>query len=85
MALVPPPPWMDQVLFNLQAPEVHAKLSSWEKEFLESISKQYSNWRESATKMSFGTDRQRLALLNIHNRHCPQEHKSWNTFKPFEE
>jgi len=83
MAKIPPPPWLDQVLFNLQDPKVHAGLNDWEKAFVESISQQYANWKASESRMPFGSTRQREALLTLHQKHCPIEHRSFATFEPF--
>lgn len=85
MALGPSPPWLDQVLFDLQDPEVSAKFSSWENEFLPSISTQYANWKASTSRMAFGTARQREVLMNMHRRHLPERFKLINTFQPFED
>ncbi len=77
------PPWLDQVLFDLQEPGL--QFSSWEAEFLPSISMQYANWKASTSKMAFGTARQREALMNMHRRHLPERFKLISTFQPFED
>ena len=77
------PPWLDQVLFDLQEPGL--QFSSWEAEFLSSISMQYANWKASTSKMPFGTARQREALMNMYRQHLPERYKLINTFQPFED
>ncbi len=77
------PPWLDQVLFDLQEPGL--QFSSWEAEFLPSISMQYANWKASTSKMAFGTVRQREALRSMYQKHFPEKSKLIDTFKPFED
>jgi hypothetical protein len=72
---------MDQVLCNLQEAHLQKKLSAWEIEFVESMSKQYANWQASTSQMSFGTSRQRNALLTVHRRLFPAVDPL--TFQPF--
>jgi hypothetical protein len=76
---------MDQVLCDLQDPLVGKGFSAWEKDFLPSISMQYANWRLSSSKMSFGTARQRGALLEMYRRHYPENYKNIGNFSPFDE
>lgn len=76
------PPWMDEALFNLQDPAIQGKLSTWEKDFIESVSKQYANWQASTSRMSFGTTKQHVALIFCHKRQFP--HLDLYTFKPFD-
>lgn len=79
------PAWMDQVLFDLQDPGVAKNFSSWEKEFLPSLSTQYSNWKASTSNMSFATPKQRGALLAMYQKHFPERHKNLSSFQPFDE
>lgn len=79
------PRWMDQVLCDLQDPLVGKGFSSWEKEFLPSVSMQYANWKLSTSRGPFGTAKQREALLNMHRRHLPEKFKNIETFSPFDE
>jgi len=72
---------MDQVLCNLQEAHLQKKLSAWEIEFVESMSKQYANWQASTSRMAFGTPKQHAALLNVHKRLFPTVNPL--TFQPF--
>ena len=73
---------MDEVLFNLQSPWAYPLLTDWQKDFVQSISQQYVNWKASTTRMPFGSPRQREALLGIHKKLYPV--LDINTFTPFE-
>lgn len=77
------PPWLDEVLFDLQGLE-RWRFAAWEREFIPSISRQYANWKASTSKMPFPTQRQHDALLRIHRRSCPERHKLLGTFMPFD-
>lgn len=79
------PRWMDQVLCDLQDPLAGKGFSSWEREFLPSISMQYANWKASSSKMPFGTPKQREALQVMYRRHYPENYKNIGNFSPFDE
>ena len=73
---MPNPAWLDQVLFDLQDPARLAGYSSWELEFLPSVSKQVAEGK-------LLTPKQQYSLLRMYRTHFPN--RDPNTFRPFSE